>query len=588
MDDDDEAELELTAIRGERRDALRELRRLTERPVGELNGLIGNLPAVLYRGSRDEVLALLSSATDLLQLQALGRNGMPFGAPSRRPGPHREERIEVSRHDGGVRFAVDEVDPATEPRSTKPESERWRELTDGVVLHQGASRDLVEPGSAHTPLASAVQLAFDEHRPLRLTPDAVWLTIAAGFAQHVNARPETLRERFVRHEGRKTLEVVWQDSWNLAAQDLAAAVAEDMGAGHQRLFQCDFSTTTPLDRLASDVVFLGAFRRYYDYLLIGICGIPHIDLLGTVEDWQKIRDRIEVLAEYEAEPWVASLRPLADEWVTTATGCPDIAFWQAIYKPQQAYEEDVATGWITQLYPYLERETANPSIGTGGPHTGYAYEPLQLSKLPGGVVSAPVRTDLGGSYDFFGGLIGVTQDAEGVLQPVSSWAVIERPYARVLDRLEKEHELRPAAKVDVNQPLAVPKALLELYDRGAGGSLHKGRWTLRRPNELEEFFGEPAEGSDDEVDARVNATVFADLADGRRVAALGRESGSLFELDWWILVLPPTGPVPLDAPVVAKGFQEFLEAVLGEEDEPYFDAPDYVRDSVARDALGDD
>ncbi len=39
--------------------------------------------------------------------------------------------------------------------------------------------------------------AFSEHRPLLLTPDTIWMTIAQGFAQHINNNAERLRYQFV-------------------------------------------------------------------------------------------------------------------------------------------------------------------------------------------------------------------------------------------------------------------------------------------------------------------------------------------------------------------------------------------------------
>jgi hypothetical protein len=39
--------------------------------------------------------------------------------------------------------------------------------------------------------------AYLEHRPVVLSPDAVWLLISQGFAQHVNANAEKLRRYFV-------------------------------------------------------------------------------------------------------------------------------------------------------------------------------------------------------------------------------------------------------------------------------------------------------------------------------------------------------------------------------------------------------
>jgi hypothetical protein len=57
------------------------------------------------------------------------------------------------------------------------------------------------------PLALAVDLAFREHRPLVLTPDAVWLCLAQSLAVHVDLHAEQLRPMLVRHQGQLALDV---------------------------------------------------------------------------------------------------------------------------------------------------------------------------------------------------------------------------------------------------------------------------------------------------------------------------------------------------------------------------------------------
>ena len=45
--------------------------------------------------------------------------------------------------------------------------------------------------------------AYENHLPICLTPDIIWLLIVQGFSQHVNYNAEKLREKFVNFEGKK-------------------------------------------------------------------------------------------------------------------------------------------------------------------------------------------------------------------------------------------------------------------------------------------------------------------------------------------------------------------------------------------------
>jgi hypothetical protein len=331
-------------------------------------------------------------------------------------------------------------------------------------------------------------------------------------------------------------------------------------------------------------VFLATFKRYFDLVAVGICGIPEIELAGTVADWAVIRERIEVLAEYDAEYWVAALRPLADELVVTARGTPDVAFWRAIYKPQQAYQLDAATGWITQLFPYLADNSANPVIGTGGPQTGYSYAPLQLNRVPLGLVRAPVRTEDRGTFDLLGGLAGVTCDRNAFLTPVSGWSVVHRPFSRLLDRLEQEHELFPPTG-ELPDDGGLPAQLLELYSRCDGGPIHAGRWHIRRPRDVQRISSErPPDTPEGQIHLLQVGTVFADLQDGRRAVLLPYCIPGANRTDWWVSVLPSQGPLLPDAPIVAKGFDAFLMALLNEDARSFFDELDFASEGVVADA----
>ena len=55
---------------------------------------------------------------------------------------------------------------------------------------------------AFHPVVAALHRAFGDHRPVCLSPDMVWLLVAQGAANHVNAHAEALRPRFVRHRGK--------------------------------------------------------------------------------------------------------------------------------------------------------------------------------------------------------------------------------------------------------------------------------------------------------------------------------------------------------------------------------------------------
>lgn len=313
------------------------------------------------------------------------------------------------------------------------------------------------------PLLQAVHIAFSDHRPLVLTPDSIWLTIVQGFAQHVLENAEGLRHRLVRHEGKKELSLetnsLAPDLWPAFMSSFSSLIRDNSDPVLHETLLCEFSTTTPAIRTACEIALMDTYQRYFDYSMHCVCGIPQITLEGTAEDWQRIRDRIEVLATYDLNWWTCRVAPILDQFVATANGEPDREFWQAIYKPQKAYAAELASGWIGDLFPYLftarrsgdlsERPgrglcdspachrnhiltqtrtnwffppTSNhPFAGGGVPLKSF---PSGLSRVPV-IVQFPNRPSM--KVEVMGGFVGVSQRAEdNALSPIIHWAVLQK------------------------------------------------------------------------------------------------------------------------------------------------------------------
>ena len=200
-----------------------------------------------------------------------------------------------------ITFAVSDVPVARDRKAPLD-----RQATLAKLLHQpvealseGAGR-LVHASDANA-FAEAVQIAFIEHRPLVLSPDAVWLCLANGFALHVNEHHAALRERFVRHEGRLELVVNRPDfelgrpnPWPEVFAAFGGAIAAHVGKLRD-LVVADFSTTGPVERAASEIALMDGFQAYFEYVMRIGCGIPSITLLGTPDDWRSIRARAATL-----------------------------------------------------------------------------------------------------------------------------------------------------------------------------------------------------------------------------------------------------------------------------------------------------
>lgn len=341
-----------------------------------------------------------------------------------------------------VRFAVDDVAQSTE---MLPTAELLRvvqkTLNREVLQSAGMGRRVVDLRISDNPLVAAVHLAFSRHLPLTLSPDTIWLTIVQGFSHHVNENAAALRRRMVRHEGSLTLT---ERVTKLNGEELQAAVAGFSSqirdhtdpVVHETLL-CDFTTTTPDVRTASEIAIMDTYSQYFEFLMvICICGIPEITLTGTVQDWQRIRDRVEVLGTFGLDWWVTRLRPILQQFVDAAEGRVDRKFWRAIYKwtPSTGgpYVRDKVTGWLVNLFPYLGDTLPR--------RRSHVFEPGEKPEVasgafPSGLCSVPVMlhvTDAAGNIlntrelDLVAGLVGVEQAEDAALSPAVSWCLADR------------------------------------------------------------------------------------------------------------------------------------------------------------------
>ena len=453
-------------------------------------------------------------------------------------------------------FSVDEVTPVTDALPTRSVAE----LFPGALATGGDAR-VLKPNGVH-PLLHAVGKAFAEHRPLVLSPDAVWLTIARGISDHVKLNAEELRPVLVGHEGKAALTVDYgpADTWGSVVERLAKQVGDT-------IFECDFSTSTDVERLVGRVTMLDAYSPYFGYWMIGVCGIPSITLTGTPDDWRRIRVRIDDLPRFGLEHWCRSLVPITDEFVRAAEGAPDTAFWQRIYNPVDAYGGEIVTGWITRFYPYLDFLRGSPvpnpmlDLPVGEPRDN-TDQGITTDTVPAtlcrAVINVNDRSDIS-AVALDAGLVGVTQHEDGALEPVAGWAVVAAPPSieAVLDRLVAENEWEPPGpreerttaggfEITVRHEVQGSGELIALYHRVGTASLRGGTWRVRA-------YGA---GRTEQLGRHQVEPVF-DVADGRLV---GEVADYRTGLTHWVIFRP--GDLPEDVPVLGTSLAMLLESVL--------------------------
>ena len=180
--------------------------------------------------------------------------------------------------------------------------------------------------------------AWCQHRPVVLSPDAVWLIICQQFSHYVNERPEEFRSLLVNHEGKKELKVetalpLDQADWPGLVAGFTSEIAKYTNNDIATTLVADFSTTGTDERIASEVTLMDVVKPYFDYTVIyAVCGIPSFTLTGTPADWRKVLEKTQALEAFGLGWWTSELEPLLEEFVKAAEGHPDYWFWKDIVK----------------------------------------------------------------------------------------------------------------------------------------------------------------------------------------------------------------------------------------------------------------
>lgn len=280
-----------------------------------------------------------------------------------------------------------------------------------------------------SPFFNAFSHAFNNHCPLIITPDGVWLTILNGLCHHIDTDPEGLRHHFVEHKGKAKIEIKrgavnWQNAddsfWNgiivSDSDSFSNQIKNHIGKKHD-LIVCDFSTSTLTDKVSSSVALMGAMKHFFEYKMMFACGLSNVTVTGTPEDWGNISDRVRALSELGLGWWTDQLLPVIDQMRLACEGKPEIDFWTRAYlkhRKGSGGDYDVS-GWINTFFPYLAGSSPNQMVQNKfvdwEANHGSGYPGVDSKDFPFGMVSAPVEiNDHGDIHNckFYGGLVGVS------------------------------------------------------------------------------------------------------------------------------------------------------------------------------------
>ncbi|WP_338815342.1 DUF4419 domain-containing protein [Bernardetia sp. Wsw4-3y2] len=311
-------------------------------------------------------------------------------------------------------------------------------------------------------LLQTIHKSFDEHRPLVLSPDIIWLAITQGASIHINEKFDSLEKVIFKKNKPKKL-VIRNDSleydgrhWQDLVSSLSNETTKYTNSDFYSFFVPKFSTTTKTQTTAYQVTLLNSYKKAFEYVGESGCGIPYITITGKKEDWELIYSRLKELDKLGLKYWRIELEPIIQEFINVFDDKTNIIFWKDIYKNMEGYGADYSSGWIIKFFPYIlslgetvstDEETYIRKIekifikNKFLEGNNYLLSTLSTDVFPSSIVEIDITWNNHFKNEtqklkLYAGFFAIKQYQDKSLEPVISWALCEKK-ARFSD-----HELK--------------------------------------------------------------------------------------------------------------------------------------------------
>ena len=243
---------------------------------------------------------------------------------------------------------------------------------------------------------SAILACYNNHWVLKTSPDDWWNCIVRNVAQHIDEHGDKnkVRDFFVDHEGKKSIEIELPEKIDLIDyswlfDQFSKGIRENIKVPeYVDAMEPNFSTTTSNQLISSQIMIMSSMQKYFDFGMMTSCGIPGVDMQGSLEDWQNlvtktenlqkllspIMDEMEVELTLSLRPWFDKVIEILRKLVDTFEGNPDVEWWSHILSWNKTYGSGARKWWSGWIIDFL--------------NGGQAEKPRDFQS---GVVSVPLK-----------------------------------------------------------------------------------------------------------------------------------------------------------------------------------------------------
>jgi len=295
---------------------------------------------------------------------------------------------------------------------------------------------------------STILACYNNHWVLRTSPDDWWNVIVRNIAQAVdtNGEKNKVRDFFVNHEGKKTIEVelpgrLDQVDYSWLFNQFSEGIRMNIKTpGYVDLMEADFSTTTSDQLITSQIMIMSSVQKYFDFCMRTRCGIPGVEMTGTLQDWKQLVAKTEnlksllqpIIDELGLQNWFIKTLNILEKLVDTFEGNPDKEWWGHILSWNETYGSGARSWWSGWMIDFLMAGNAeNPQDF----QSGVVSVPLKIKDE----VFGPPVSDTG---ELVAGTFGYTVE-EGERAPVveakQGWLLLLPKGSPVISRMKGDN-----------------------------------------------------------------------------------------------------------------------------------------------------
>lgn len=211
----------------------------------------------------------------------------------------------------------------------------------------------------HLGYVGLLSFAYSRHEKVRVSPHDLWYIVLTEIAKIVNDHSDKFRSLFTRSAEKVGIVVETDDVTKIDPLKIIEKL-NTLSPTDPEIFMPSFSTATPEYNIAAAAAFADMVQSYYSYMTM-MCGIPEIEVTGTVEDWTNSTRHVLAIRKQFAS---IDLPGLSD-YLNRVGGIfgkimiqvqdpehPDLDFWKGIYTHKNVGsggDLDV-DGWIVDLF----------------------------------------------------------------------------------------------------------------------------------------------------------------------------------------------------------------------------------------------